>query len=183
MQKKISVEMITVTAMLIAAEVVLSRFCSINSNALKIGFGFVPIVIAAVIYGPVTAGIAYGLSDLIGALLFPIGPYFPGFTACAALMGVVYGLFLHNQRVQKTDNRKEKLRLRLFLTRILPPTLINSAIGLFLNTIWVSILYSKYSYWGWFAQRITEYAILIPLNLVLIPVIIKLCETLRLRKR
>ena len=162
MQKKISVEMITVTAMLIAAEVVLSRFCSINSNALKIGFGFVPIVIAAVIYGPVTAGIAYGLS---------------------ALMGVVYGLFLHNQRVQKTDNRKEKLRLRLFLTRILPPTLINSAIGLFLNTIWVSILYSKYSYWGWFAQRITEYAILIPLNLVLIPVIIKLCETLRLRKR
>ena len=61
-------------AMLIALEVVLNRFCSVNTQFLKIGFGFVPVVMAAYLYGPLPAGIVCGLSEFIGANLFPIGP-------------------------------------------------------------------------------------------------------------
>ena len=151
------------SAVLIAMEIVLNRFLSINTPGLKIGFSFVPIVMAAILFGPVAAGVIYGMADLIGAILFPIGPYFPGFTVCAVLMGMVYGLFLY---------KKERIG---FFRNILPPILINHLIfGLCINTLWVGILYDSKTYWGWFLYRLPEYAVLIPISAALIPVLWKL---------
>ncbi len=93
--KMINTRYITYIAVLTAMEVVLSRFLSINAWNLKIGFNFVPIVIAAMLMGPVAAGITAALGDFAGAMLFPIGAYFPGFTATAFLSGIVFGLFLY----------------------------------------------------------------------------------------
>ena len=78
MQKN-SVKTIVTVALLIAVEVVLNRFCSINTESLKIGFGFVPIAVCGMLYGPVWAAAAGFLSDFTGAILFPIGPYSPAF--------------------------------------------------------------------------------------------------------
>lgn len=154
--------------MLVALEVVLNRFLSINTFGLKIGFSFVPIVFAAIFFGPLTAGVIYAVSDFIGAVLFPIGPYFPGFTVSAALMGITYGIFLYG---------KEKPK---FLKNVLPPVLINSVLlGLFVNTAWVSILYSSKTYWGWFIYRLPEYALLIPVSVLLIPEIARLGRSLK----
>ena len=84
-------------SLLIALEVVLSRFCSIATPVSKIGFGFIPLAVCALCYGPIWAGVAGGVADFVGAVLFPIGPYFPGFTLSNALMGVVFGLFLYRK--------------------------------------------------------------------------------------
>ena len=165
MHKNQTVRLITFTALLVALGVILDRLSLLNPGW-KIGFGFIPVVVAAVLYGPAVSAIVYGLSDLLAALLFPIGPYFPGFTVCAAVMGAVYGVFLYNKRA------------RFFPNIVLPPV-INCLIGLFVNTIWVSILYDSKAYWGWFVYRLPQYAILIPLNLVLIPAIIHLCGKLK----
>ena len=91
---KFTTRTLTLTALLTALEIVLSRFLSISAWNTKIGFAFVPVVIAALLLGPVWAGIAAALADFLGAVLFPVGPYFPGFTLTAFLMGAVYGLFL-----------------------------------------------------------------------------------------
>ena len=158
------------SAMLIAVEILLNRFLSINTMGLKIGFSFVPIVVAAVLFGPWVAGTVYAVADLLGAVLFPIGPYFPGFTVCAFAMGVIYGAFLF----QKENPR--------FLTRILPPVLINCLIfGLLVNTAWVSILYGSKTYFGWFFYRLPEYLVLIPVSAVLIPVLVRMCGILKKR--
>ena len=168
MKKYSKLKTICFSAMLIAIEVVLNRFLSINTLGLKIGFSFVPIVIAALLFGGVRAGVIYGLADLIGALLFPIGSYHPGFTVSAFLMGMIYGLFLY---------KREKLGL---FKNILPPVLINCIVlGLFVNTAWVSWLYSSKSYWGWFIYRLPEYALLIPVSVALIPALFKLSRLLR----
>jgi len=156
------------SAILVAIEIVLNRFLSINTLGLKIGFSFVPIVIAAILFGPVKAGVIYGISDLLGAILFPIGPYFPGFTVCAFLMGMVYGVFLY---------KKEKVG---FFKNILPPVIINYIVlGLLVNTLWVSILYGSKTYWGWFIYRLPEYAVLVPVSAILIPAILKLTKELK----
>ena len=168
MKVKETLKWICYSAMLIALEIVLNRFLSINTAGLKIGFSFVPIVIAAILFGPIKAGVIYGIADLIGAILFPIGPYFPGFTVCAILMGIVYGVFLYD---------KEKIG---FFKNILPPILINQLVwGLCVNTLWVSILYDKKTYWGWFVARLPEYAVLIPVSAILIPVLLKLTKQLK----
>lgn len=177
MHKNQIVRLITFTALLVALGVVLDRLSLLNPGW-KIGFGFIPVVVAAILYGPVVSAIVYGLSDLLAALLFPIGPYFPGFTICAALMGAIYGLFLYAGE-QDGICMGLKWKKVSFFPNIILPTVINSLIGLFINTVWVSILYDSKAYWGWFMYRLPQYAVLIPLNLVLIPALIHLCKKLR----
>ena len=167
-----------VCAMLIAMEVVLNRFCSINTMGLKIGFSFVPPVAAAMLYGPIISGIVYGMGDFIGALLFPIGPYHPGFTICAVLMGVIYGLFLHRS-AENTNKVFFYSKIRFFPNMIAPTLINNLVLGLGVNTCWVAMLYGKKTYWGWFLYRLPEYAVLVPVILVLLPILLKITDILR----
>ena len=168
--KKIPVKLLTYSAMLIALEVVLSRFFSINTMGLKIGFSVVPVAAAACLFGPVCAAVVYAMGDFIGANLFPIGPYHPGFSLCAAAMGLVLGLFLYRKNGEKVP----------FFPNIVVPAVVNNIVfGLLINTCWVAMLYSKKTYWGWFLYRLPEYAVMIPVYLIVIPVIIKLCGQLK----
>ena len=138
--QKSKVHQMTLLALLTALEIVLSRFCSINTWNLKIGFGFLPVAIAAMLFGPVSAAVAGGLSDFLGAVLFPIGPYFPGFTLTAVLTGVCFGIFLY----KKTG-----------FFKITVSVLLNEILGsLLLNSLWISILYSM-PYKPLFISRLT----------------------------
>ncbi len=176
------VQYITVTAMLIALCVVLDRLSAMN-DFFKSGLGFVPVVMAAALYGPATSALVYGLADFIAANLFPKGPYFPGYTLSCVLMGAVYGLFLYKHRGKSSENdgvANPIKKLLPYLYRVVAPTLINSAIGLFLTTYWVTLTVGEKTYWGYFWIRFTtQYVIFIPLNLMLIPALIKLCSKLQ----
>lgn len=157
-------------ALLVALQIVLERFVSINTLGYKIGFGFVPTALCAMIYGPVPAAITCAMSDFLGAMLFPFGPYHPGFTICAAVMGFVYGIFLH---------RRDKTNKKYFFVNMLLAALLNNLLlGLLINTIWVAQLYDSRNYWGWFLYRVPQYAILIPVNLVLLPALRKSVDKL-----
>ena len=66
------------------------------------------------------------------------------------------------------------------LMKVLFPALINNiAIGLIVNTVWVSILYGSKTYFGWFLYRLPEYAVKIPVELLLVPIIVRLCAKLK----
>lgn len=178
---QISIRVLTVLAMLLAMTVILDRLpgLSIKTAGWKIGFSFVPPMLAAMLYGPLEAALVYGLSDLIGALLFPFGPYHPGFTAVAALMGFVMGVFLNKKPFAFARCGFEWKKLRFFPNHIIPVLVNALLLGLVVNTLWVSQLYGSKTYWGWFVYRLVEYAILVPVQLILIPALIKLCETLK----
>ena len=183
MQNKYRIRLIVNGAMLIALEIVLNRFLSVNTMGLKIGFSFVPIVIGAALYGPAFAAAIYALADLLGALLFPIGIYHPGFTVCAAAMGLVYGYCLYQKPpagIKTTFGRyKGYEKIPYFPNVIIPPVVNNIVIGLCINTCWVAMLYGSKTYWGWFTYRLAEYAVLVPLQLIMIPIILRLCRELR----
>ena len=89
---------IVIVAMLVAFDVIFSRLLAFNVLIAKVGLGFAATAVCAMLYGPVWAGVCAALADLVGALLFPTGAYFPGFTATAALSGGIYGLFLYKSR-------------------------------------------------------------------------------------
>lgn len=114
-------------ALLIAADVVLTRFFSINAPTVRIGLGFAPIAVCAMLYGPLWAGGAAALADFLGAVLFPTGPFFPGLTLSAALTGVIFGLLLH---------RRGEGWLPLGGAVVLNCL----GVGFLLNTYWLSIL-------------------------------------------
>ncbi len=142
-------KMLTTLGILVALEVVLNRFLSINAWNIKIGFSFIPVVVAAILYGPLAGGIVGALGDFIGAILFPIGTYFPGFTLTAFLMGLVFGFFLYKKQTP---------------LRAAAAAGINQFIlGLFLNTLWISVLYGS-PYVPLLATRVVQSAILAPVQ-------------------
>lgn len=160
---------ICIVAILTALGFLLDRVLTVSTPAVKINLAFLPAAFGAMLLGPVAGACVYGLTDLIGALLLPFGPYHPGFTVCAALMGAVYGLFL--------CRRNGHVR---FFKNILPPVLINCVIiGLLINTAWVSMLYGSKTYFGWFFVRLLEYLILIPVQLATLPLLAKLSNRLK----
>lgn len=118
---------LTYLALLTAMQVVLSRFLSFNTLNLKIGFAFLPVAVGAAVLGPVGGAIVGGLGDFLGAVLFPIGPYFPGFTLTTALSGVAFGLAIHKSRS---------------MARIVAAVLFHQLVLSFLlNTFWIHLLY------------------------------------------
>ena len=125
---KITLRQLTVSALLIALDVVFSRVLAINTPLMKIGLGFAAVAVAAMLYGPAWAALTAALGDLIGALLFPTGAYFPGFTATAALTGLIFGLFLY---------RREKSWLLAFLAALCNCLLVT----LLLNTLMIAVFF------------------------------------------
>ncbi len=105
----ITLRQLTVSALLIALDVVFSRVLAINTPLMKIGLGFAAVAVSAMLYGPAWAALTAALGDLIGALLFPTGAYYWGFTATAALTGLIFGLYLY---------RREGSWLRAFLAAL-----------------------------------------------------------------
>ncbi len=139
-------------SMLIGLQVVLSRFLSIETPFVKIGTGFVPVMLAGSLFGPIGGMVVGGVSDLLGAILFPFGAYFPGFTLTAAFSGLVYGMFLGGKPA---------------LPRILLAYLITTiVVTLGFNTLFTAILYIKgtdpwhVKYLASLSTRLTQAAIM-----------------------
>lgn len=162
--EKMSIRKLVQVGLLIALEIVLSRFLSISTPIVKIGFAFLPLVVTAMLFGPVYAGVAGGVSDFIGALLFPIGPYFPGFTLTNMLTGVVFGLLLY---------KKEKTWLRIGIAVAVTTVVLS----LCLNTLWISVMYGK-GFIGLLPTRILQNAIMLPIEIVCIRLVwMRVCNT------
>jgi ECF transporter S component (folate family) len=153
--RKSHLQTMAFTALLISLEIVLSRFLSINTPIVKIGFGFVPIALCGMLFGPAAAAGAGALADLMGAMLFPVGPYFPGFTFTAALVGLVYGVFLHGRK-------------GFVLPRVLAAAAIVSLpLHLGLNTLWIHLLYGK-SFWVLLPTRVLQFVLMLPVQVAVL---------------
>ena len=90
---------ITNAGLLLAIQMVLSSYGVIEvTDSLKISLAHLAIAPTAILFGPVVAGIQGALSDVLGFMLKPTGPYFPGFTLTAALLGIIYGMLLYKTK-------------------------------------------------------------------------------------
>ena len=155
---------IVMIACLVAIEIILSRFLSVSMWNMKIGFAFIPVVIAAILFGPIEAGITGAVADFLGAILFPIGAYFPGFTLTAFLVGITYGLFIHKSQTFKN---------------IFTSILINQIFfSLLLNTLWISILYGT-PYKSLLPVRTVQTIILIVVQTIIVKLIVKYIPQLK----
>lgn len=155
-KKKISARSIALMGLMIALQITFSRFLSIQTWNLKISFGFLPLVITAILLGPAEAGIVGALADFLGTIIFPTGPYFPGLTLTALITGIVWGLFFHK---------------KVTLPRVICATAINNFIfSMLLNGYWISILYGS-PYAGILQVRLPQACLMFMIEIVVIPVL------------
>lgn len=131
-----SIKKIIIAGILLALLIIFSRFLVIQTPVVRISFSFVPIIIAAIILGPKWSMLIAVLGDILGAVLFPAGAFFIGFTLSALLTGLIYGIFLFEDRHLMS---KSSFLLRLIVSSILVLALVQGG----LNSLWVYMLTGK----------------------------------------
>ena len=118
---------VLLVGLFIAFEIILTRFFSIENSILRISFELIPIAISAIMLGPITAGVAAAVADVLGMFIFPKGAYFPGFTLSAFISGYLYGIFLYKKKVTI---------LKVFLASLS----VILVVELLLKTVWLTII-------------------------------------------
>ncbi len=139
---------------LTALTIILSRFLSIQIQVLRIGLEFFPIMVAAILFGPLAGGIVGAVADIIGATLFPAGTFFPGFTISAFTTGIIYGLFFYNKNLTWI-----RIILAAFTKLVIVDMLMVSS--------WLLILY-KMPLAALIPTRLIKLAVMMPVEVVLI---------------
>lgn len=152
---------IVLTAIFLAMLIILSRFLSIKTPITKISFAFIPTMLCAVWLGPKYTVLLNVLGDLIGATLFPTGPYFVGYTISTAIAGLIYGLLLYKK--EENTFTEIKFILRVILATVLVAVIVNMG----LNTLWTSITTGK-AFKVLFFTRIVKQLIMIPVHIIVL---------------
>lgn len=146
-------------ALFIALQVILTRFLSIQTPILRIGFSFIPVALCSIILGPALGGITAGIADIVGMMIFPPSAYFPGFTLSALLSGAIYGLVLY-----KKPNTILRVAISVLLVTII--------VDLGLNTWWLTMITGKAAS-VLIYPRLIKSAIMFPIQVSLISLIWK----------
>lgn len=118
--KHITPKRLSLMAMLIALQIVLSKFLMLQiTGSIRLSIDSVPILLAGIWFGPLAGGIVGLLSDLLGTLLFPTaGMYYPPLTIAFVLIGVSAGVF-----AKLVKSERKLLRAALI---VIPAELIGS---------------------------------------------------------
>ena len=134
---------------------------------IHVTFDFLPVFIVALLYGPVWAGLCYGIADTVGSILIPYGPYNPIITICMILTGVIMGLMFY-----KKDLSGKKLIIRSTITAFLV-----FIVRIFGTTfaLWVYAGVGD-TYYALIVARLPSCAISALLIAVLIPIAYKLLQ-------
>lgn len=143
-------------SMFIALEVILTRFLSIHTPIVRIGFTFLPIAISAIMFGPIYSGIAAALADIVGMMLFPTGgSFFPGFTLTAFLTGFIYGFFLYKKTIA--------------FKQITIAVIVSAIVTLGLDTVWLWMITGQ-GILAILPARIIKCVIMAPIQVTMIQV-------------
>ncbi len=133
----LSAQSITYAGLFIALSIALTRTMSFYAvvggvQGVRIGFGNIPIILSGMVLGPSLGAVVGAAADIIGSLIMPSGPYFPGFTLSAAITGALPVIIFRLLNGNRTYS----------FNRILASVAVSDIItSLALDSIWIHILY------------------------------------------
>ena len=159
---------VALSAMFVAISCVLSFFKFGITPNVNVTLFFLPIAVAAQLLRPLPAVAVGGIADLLGCLIRPTGPYFPGFTINAMITGLIYGIFFYSKRPKLWE---------VIVARLI----VMVAVDLILTPIWLHILYSTPLVWAFWVERLIKCAIVCPIEIVCI--FIATTATSRIRRK
>ena len=156
---KNSVRTLTMLALLVAMSIVFSRVLSISTGFVRFNLGSLPVLLAALLFGP-GAGFAVGaVADMIGGVLagYAINPLI---TLGAGAIGLVAGLAW-----QKMPGLRTGLRLQI---SILAGHLVGSVV---INSLALHLFYGYQ--WALLAARIPNALVLSVVNTLLVRILLE----------
>lgn len=141
--------------LLIAAQAALGSVAAIPiGQHIRIGFEFLAIAAAGMLFGPVPAALCAACGDVVLYLIRGGGPFFPGFTLTAALTGFIYGLAFYKRRVA-------------LLHIVIAKSAVSLVVNLLVNSINLQILYGNVT-GAILLQRAFKNLVMLPIDVALL---------------
>lgn len=169
MNKLRNTKILTGAAMLTALGIILGFFKVPINQLIEIRFGFLPIEMAGMLFGPAIAGVVGALTDIGGFIVKPTGPYFPGFTFSSIVGGIIFGLMLKGKKITF---------LRVLITQILYTVIV----CIILNSYWLDLLYYQNGFLVTVIARLPKEIIMIPIMTVMFYSLVKVFGRVRLEE-
>lgn len=158
-KQKTKIQIVTMTAFVIALRLVLEMIPSFNiGNLAQIGVGFIGAAFAGILLGPWKAASVGFFVDILGTVLRGT-IFFPGYTLTAIVGGLLYGYFLY----------QKPLTWKRIALCVLAVTMI---CNLLLNSVWVYLMTGK-AFATFMGIRILKNIISFPLNTLLLGLIVQ----------
>jgi len=168
-----SLRCLTVTAMLIALNLVLKSVTIYLSDDLKLTFSYLALAAIGMLFGPTVSFMAGIVTDILGMLIAQtMGAFNPLFTFVEASGAMIYGMFLYGMKYVKIDFKEFKFfELLKQVWRIIAAKVgVVVICNIILNPLAMIIA----EYWTWevaigvkIPTRLIKYAIQTPVDCVL----------------
>ena len=155
-----SVRYLALMAAFIAVKVILQgAFIPVGEN-LRISISFLFTTTEAMIIGPVAAMVSGAITDNVGFMMYPTGPFFFGYTISSMLGPLVYALFFYRRRVT-------------VFKIVVAKAIVNYCVNVLLGSLWSAMMYSK-GYLFYAARSVIKNSLMLPIEIVLIVLVFNL---------
>ena len=136
------VQNLALMAVLVAMQIILSRFAGIQINeGLRVSFESIPIILAGFWLGPISGMLVAAVADILGTIISGYGVYFPLLTVGPMLLAAITGI---GARLLPVDGNWEKRHAVVYFTVVIAAECITSLLyGTWALTLYYSIIVGK----------------------------------------
>lgn len=149
-----SLRRLVFAALMCALSIVVGALYVTVGDNLRVYFTFFISAVGCAVYGPVMGALVAAVTDTLNFMLFPSGPYFPGYLLSEMVAAMVYGLLLYRRKITV---------LRLFTAKFLVNYLVNVGMG----SLWSQMLYGK-GYLYYLVKSLVKNSLLLPLEVMVL---------------
>lgn len=159
MHKLKNVRILTTAALLVAIATVLGFLKIPLTELIELRFAFLPIAVAGMMFGPAIGCTVGVLADVLGYLVRPTGPFFPGFTIATGISGLIYAFFFYKKKIT--------------LPRVVAASAVETVVvSLVINSINLHILYGT-PILAVITAKLLKNAVMFPINTALLAIVLR----------
>ena len=173
-QKIFTTRNLTLMAALIAIQIILARFFSIQTDTLRLSFEIIPVILAGMWMGPLCGAIVAVTADILGTIIQGYGAWFPPLVLGPLSTGILSGLstkYIFRSSLAETRDTW-KVAVTVFTVSVLS-TFVFGLIG---STLYSIIMKGNTTalhvlLWTNFLQRLLTKPPIIIINMVIVTVV------------
>lgn len=176
LRKTFSTQNLVMMAALIAMQIILARFLSIQaSDTLRISFESIPVILAGMWLGPIPGAIVAVLADFLGTILSGYGTWFPPLVLGPLAVGVLSGV--STKYIFRSPLAETKDTWKVAAIAVVVGILNSFVFGLVGSTLYSCIMVKQDTTIFWillgtnFIQRLATKPLTIAVNAVVVTIV------------
>ena len=172
--KIFSTRSLTLMAALIAIQIILARFFSIQTDTLRLSFEIIPVILAGMWMGPVCGAIVAVTADILGTIIQGYGAWFPPLVLGPLSTGILSGL--STKYIFRSSLAETRDTWKVALTVIITGILSSFVFGLVGSTLYSIIMKGNTTafhilFWSNLLQRLATKPLTIAVDTVVVVVV------------